>query len=80
VGLSAFYRYNFTREGAKGFPFAGAEISVADLVHRDFTGNVQVRPNVGYAYSLKKNVRLDFKDGCEPGFFLRFHTGAQPRR
>jgi hypothetical protein len=62
-GLSAFYRYNFAREGARGFPFVGASVSVADLVHRDFTGNVRARPNVGYKYFLRNNVGLDFSVG-----------------
>jgi len=44
-----------------GFSFrSGGELVPVD---RDFTGNVQVRPNVGYAYFLKKNVGLDFSVG-----------------
>jgi len=62
-GLSAFYRYNFSREGARGFPFVGASLAVADLVHRDFTGNVRARPNVGYKYFLTRSVGLDFSVG-----------------
>jgi hypothetical protein len=62
-GLSAFYRYNFSREGARGFPFVGASLAVADLVHRDFTGNVRARPNVGYKYFLTRSVALDFSVG-----------------
>jgi hypothetical protein len=62
LGLSAFYRYNFGKADAKGFPFVGASISVGSVT-RNFTGNVGARPHVGYKYFLKRNVALDFSVG-----------------
>lgn len=62
MGLSGFYRYNFAKEGAKGFPFVGGAISVASVTD-NFTGNFSARPEVGYKYFLKKNVALDFSVG-----------------
>jgi hypothetical protein len=61
-GLSGFYRYNFVRGEAKGFPFVGGTISVASVT-TNFTGNVRARPHVGYKYFLKRNVALDFSVG-----------------
>jgi hypothetical protein len=62
MGLVGFYRYNFARKGAKGFPFVGGQIGVSDLTH-NFTGNVSARAHVGYKYFLKRNVALDFSVG-----------------
>jgi hypothetical protein len=62
VGFSAFYRFNMAREGARGFPFIGGEIAVADVT-QNFTGNWRARPHVGYKYFLKKNIGLDFSFG-----------------
>jgi hypothetical protein len=78
LGLSGFYRYNFVRGEAKGFPFVGGTISAASVTD-NFTGNVRARPHVGYKYFLKKSVALDFSVGYtvdlnkvdDPGPFIR---------
>jgi hypothetical protein len=62
VGFSGFYRFNIAREGARGFPFIGGEIAVADVT-QNFTGNWRARPHIGYKYFLKKNIGLDFSFG-----------------
>jgi hypothetical protein len=62
IGLSGFYRYNFAREGAKGFPFIGGDFSVGSL-RDNSTGNFSARPHVGYKYFFKKNVALDLNVG-----------------
>lgn len=62
LGLGGFYRYNFATPDAKGFPFVGASISIADVTS-DYTGNVSARPHIGYKYFVKKNVALDFSVG-----------------
>ena len=62
IGLDAFYRYHFAREGARRFFFAGSDLSAADLT-RNYTGNIRVRPHVGYRYFLDKKVALDFSAG-----------------
>jgi hypothetical protein len=66
-GLSGFYRYYFAKEGAKGFPFVGVEVAANDLVHRDFTGNVNLNPVAGYRRFLTRNVALDFSAGYSIG-------------
>jgi hypothetical protein len=65
LGLSGFYRYNFAKEGAKGFPFAGFDISVADIIHRDFTGDIVAIPRAGYKYFVRRNVALDGSVGYQ---------------
>jgi hypothetical protein len=62
LGLSVFYRYNFGKEDARGFPFIGASIGAAS-VSSNFTGNVRARPFAGYKYFLKKSVALDLSVG-----------------
>ena len=62
IGFSGFYRFNMARAGARGFPFVGGQISVADVT-KNFTGNWRARPHVGYKYFLKNNVGLDFSFG-----------------
>jgi hypothetical protein len=62
VGFSGFYRFNIAREGARGFPFIGADVSVADVTSH-YTGNWRARPHVGYKYFLNKKVGLDFSFG-----------------
>lgn len=52
LGLNGFYRYNFAREGAKGFPFIGSDFLVADVTANS-TGNLIARPQVGYKYFSK---------------------------
>jgi hypothetical protein len=64
VGFSGFYRFNFAREGARGFPFVGGSISVGDVT-TNFTGNWKARPHVGYKYFLSKRVGLDFSFGYD---------------
>jgi len=62
MGLGGFYRYHFGREGAKRVFFAGTDLSVGDVT-RNYTGNIRVRPHVGYRYFLQKKVSLDFSVG-----------------
>ena len=62
MSLNGFYRYYFAREGSKRLVFAGAEISAADLT-RNYTGNIRVRPYIGYRHFLEKKVALDFSVG-----------------
>lgn len=53
LGISGFYRYNFAKPGAKGFPFVGGTFSVADVAN-NFTGNFRARPHAGYKSSSTK--------------------------
>lgn len=62
LGLVGFYRYNFAKPDARGFPFVGASIGI-DSVTDNYTGNIRTRPHAGYKYFLKKNVALDFTVG-----------------
>ncbi|MEK6406244.1 MAG: hypothetical protein AABN34_04695 [Acidobacteriota bacterium] len=74
LGLIAFYRYNFGKADAKGFPFVGASIGVGNVT-RNFTGNVLARPHVGYKYFLKRNVALDFS----VGYSVQLNKGDEDR-
>lgn len=62
LGLDGFYRYHFGREGDRRLFFAGADLSAGDVT-RNYTGNIRLRPHVGYRYFLQKNVALDFSVG-----------------
>lgn len=62
MGLDAFYRYHFAREGARRFFFAGAQLSAVDLT-RSYTGTIRAYPHAGYRYFLDKKVALDFSAG-----------------
>ncbi len=81
MGLDGFYRYHFGREGAKRAFFAGADLFVGDVT-RNHTGNIRVRPHVGYRYFLEKKVSLDFSVGYNAelnkkndGYFQRDRQG-----
>jgi hypothetical protein len=82
MSLDAFYRYHFAREGARKFFFVGADLSAADVT-RNYTGNIRVRPHVGYRYFLDKKIALDFSVGYSAelnkqvdGFFPRDREGS----
>lgn len=62
MSLGVFYRYHFAREGDKKFFFVGADLSASDVT-RNYTGNIKVRPHVGYRYFLDKKVAVDFSLG-----------------
>jgi hypothetical protein len=62
LGLVGFYRYNFAKPEARGFPFVGASIGIGSVTD-NYTGNIRARPHAGYKYFLKKNVALDFSVG-----------------
>ena len=62
MGLSGLYRYHFGREGARKVLFAGTDLLVGDVT-RNYTGNIRMRPHVGYRYFLEKKVSLDFSVG-----------------
>lgn len=62
LGLSGFYRYNFARADARGFPFVGGSLLVTDVT-TNFRGNISARPHAGYKYFVKRNVALDFSAG-----------------
>ena len=66
LGVSGFYRYNFTGRESRGFPFIGAELSVSDVTD-NFTGNVRIRPFVGYKQFISKNIAIDFTAGYSAG-------------
>lgn len=82
MGLDAFYRYHFAREGSRRFFFVGADLSAVDVT-RSYTGSIRVRPHVGYRYFLDKKVALDFSAGYSAelnkqvdGFFPRDREGS----
>jgi hypothetical protein len=82
MGLGGFYRYHFARESARGFFFVGADLT-ADDVTRNFTGNIRIRPHVGYKYFFNKNVALDANVGYsaelnkrDSPFFARDREGS----
>lgn len=79
LGLLGFYRYNFAKPEARGFPFVGASIAIGSVTD-NFTGNIRARPHAGYKYFLKRNVALDFSVGYDidvnkvsdnDGFFIQ---------
>lgn len=66
AGPNAFYRYNFSRAGAKAFPYLGLEGG-------GFfgSGDVKVgyvRPNLGFKYFFKRNVAFDMNVGYSRAF------------
>jgi lipopolysaccharide assembly outer membrane protein LptD (OstA) len=64
LGLVGFYRYNFAKADARGFPFVGVSIGIGSVTD-NYTGNIRARPHAGYKYFLKKNVALDFSVGYD---------------
>jgi hypothetical protein len=62
MSLGVFYRYHFAREGDRKFFFVGADLSASDVT-RNYTGNIRLRPHVGYRYFVEKIVALDFSVG-----------------